>query len=68
MTTVFGIPIHPTSGVPEGVDCCSRCWRKVPVADRLKLVMAMRDRQQGGILSIAAEMATEAILERRSEN
>ena len=63
---IWGITMRVKHRVPEDVDCCSRCWSRVPVADRMKIVISIRDRSLGGILSVAAEMASEAVLERRT--
>lgn len=43
--------------VPISIECCAHCWRKVPVTDRLKLFIAVRDRLPGGVM---AEMACAA--------
>ena len=63
---IWGISMVVKHRVPDDVDCCSRCWSRVPVADRMRIVISIRDRSLGGILSVAAEMASEAILERRN--
>lgn len=53
-------PYH-RDGVPSGVDCCFRCWSKVSVAERLKIVVAIRDREPGGFLSELAELVMRSI-------
>lgn len=55
-------------GVPFEVDCCRRCWRHVPVVERLKLVVSVRDRSPGGFLNELAELVIRAIAEKASES
>jgi hypothetical protein len=45
-------------GVPISIECCSHCWRKVPVTDRLKLFIAVRDRLPGGVMAETASAAS----------
>lgn len=47
--------------VPAEVDCCIRCWSRVPVAERLKLVIQIRDRNPGGPLNEATELLAKII-------
>lgn len=51
------LPKPIIAGVPSGVDCCFRCWHRVPIAERLKISIAVRDRQFGGVLSELASVA-----------
>lgn len=56
-------PLHSYArgGVPQGIDCCLTCWRKVSVADRLRFSIAIRDRQLGGALYELAELLRQSI-------
>ena len=47
--------------VPWGIDCCQRCWNRVPVFERLKLAISMRDREPGGFLSELAELVMRSV-------
>jgi hypothetical protein len=48
-------------GVPTTIDCCRRCWARVPVAERIKIQMAIRDRQPGGVLAELADIVARSI-------
>lgn len=61
----LGLDFSPKSGVPDDVDCCSHCWRKMSVHQRVKTVIAVRDRQMGGAVRLIASMIEAAILEKR---
>lgn len=37
--------------VPYGADCCHRCWSRIPVAERVKIAISLRDREPGGYLN-----------------
>ena len=65
--TMWGIVCSVKHHVPDEVDCCSRCWGQVPKHERIKIVIAIRDRQMGGVISLIAAMGEAAILERRTE-
>jgi len=41
--------------VSVSADCCQRCWQRMPVADRLKVMIAVRDREPGGFLNELAQ-------------
>ena len=47
--------------VPTFIECCYRCWNKVPIADRLRLSIAVRDRTAGGVLNELADVLTRTI-------
>lgn len=53
-------------GVPSFIDCCRHCWLKVPVHERLRLSIAVRDRQPGGIFNEVA-CAASSFLEMQQE-
>ena len=44
-----------------GMDCCKRCWSRVPVADRIKLMLSIKDREPGGVLSEIADIIGRSI-------
>lgn len=48
-------------GVPIGIECCRRCWSRVPVAERLKLQLSIRDRSPGGLFSEMADLIGKSI-------
>jgi hypothetical protein len=54
-------------GVPLGVDCCNRCWSRVSVAERIKITMAIRDREPGGVISEVADIIGRSIEHFQSE-
>lgn len=47
--------------VPSYINCCSRCWSKVPIPERLKLDIAYRDRSPGGVLNELADVLIRTI-------
>ncbi len=55
-------------GVPSGIECCLYCWRRVPVTERLKIAMAVRDRQFGGVIHELAELITRSIDQKSQED
>jgi hypothetical protein len=57
--------IDPKLGVPDDVNCCASCWRRMTVYERIKVVIAVRDRQLGGAVQLVASMIEGAILEKR---
>ncbi len=61
----LGIIVDPHHGVPEEVECCSSCWRRMTVRERIETVIAVRDRQLGGAVQLLASMIEGAILEKR---
>ena len=62
-----GVELTPNrrATVPTGVECCDRCWAKVPITDRLKITMDVRDRQPGGILYEGSDLIQRAVEEKR---
>ena len=59
---LWGVVLNIKHRVPDDVDCCSRCWSKVPVAERLKFAVTVRDRAPDGILNILAVMGEQALV------
>ena len=47
--------------VPALIDCCSHCWGKIPIVDRLRLAIAVRDRSPGGVLNELTELLMRTI-------
>ncbi len=48
--------------VPDDVHCCSRCWSRVPVAERLKYQIMLDDRAPDGPIGNLASLARGAIM------
>lgn len=61
-TSRFGIVRNPKRGVPDDVDCCSLCWRNVPVHERIKIAIMIHDRQFGGVISVLTELVHTGLL------
>ena len=64
---VLGVILNPRHGVPSDVECCSACWRRMSVRERIETVIQVRDRQMGGAVQLVAAMVEGAILEKRSQ-
>jgi len=47
--------------VPEEVECCSRCWCRIPQHERVKIVVMIRDRQLGGVVNLIAGLVHEGL-------
>jgi len=41
--------------VPCNADCCQRCWSRMPIAERLRIGISLRDRAPGGFLNELAQ-------------
>lgn len=64
-TTFFGLIINPKHRVPEDIECCSSCWHRMSVRERIETVIQVRDRQMGGAVQLVASMVESALLDRR---
>jgi hypothetical protein len=49
------ITVYRRGHVSPSIDCCQRCWVRMPVADRLKIAVSLRDREPGGFLNELAQ-------------
>lgn len=61
----LGLIFDPKRGVPDDVHCCSSCWRRMTVRERIETVIQVRDRQMGGAVQLLASMVEGALLDRR---
>ena len=50
---------------PSELEVCDRCWKKIPPGQQIEIVIAVRDRSQGGVLAEAAELMARTIAESR---
>lgn len=41
---------------PSDIECCDECWRTMKTHDKLELMIAIRDRSDGGVLAEAADL------------
>ena len=53
--------------VPMDVHCCTRCWAKVPVAERLKYAVQLDDRAPDGAIAGWTALVRDAILNRETQ-